>query len=118
MRCNLRLLNISYKDQITNEEVRRKIQADIGEYDELLTDTNMVWPRHKIFWFSKDNPTGHNERKRRRGREKKKWEENIKDWTGMDFASSTMAAENMPRRKWIITNASVPRRTSKVMGLN
>ena len=32
-----RLLNISYKDYGTNEEVRRKIQATIGEYDELLT---------------------------------------------------------------------------------
>ena len=37
MRCYLRLLNISYKDHVTNEEVRRKIQAAIGEYDELLT---------------------------------------------------------------------------------
>ena len=32
-----RLLNISYKDHVTSEEVRRKIQAAIGKYDELLT---------------------------------------------------------------------------------
>ena len=38
MRCYQRLLNISYKDHVTNEEVRRKIQVGIGEYDELLTD--------------------------------------------------------------------------------
>ena len=37
MRCYRRLLNISYKDHVTNEEVRRKIQAAIGEYGELLT---------------------------------------------------------------------------------
>ena len=36
MRCYRRLLNISYKDHVTNEEVRRKIQAAIGEYEELL----------------------------------------------------------------------------------
>ena len=30
MRCYRRLLNISYKDHVTNEEVRRKIQAAIG----------------------------------------------------------------------------------------
>ena len=36
MRCYRRLLNIAYKDHVTNEEVRRKIQAAIGEYDELL----------------------------------------------------------------------------------
>ena len=33
MRCYRRLLNISYKDHVTNEEVRRKIQTAIGEYD-------------------------------------------------------------------------------------
>ena len=37
MRCYWRLLNISYKDHVTKEEVRRKIHAAIGEYDELLT---------------------------------------------------------------------------------
>ena len=36
MRCYRRLLNILYKDHVTNEEVRRKIQADIVTYDELL----------------------------------------------------------------------------------
>ena len=37
MRSYRKLLNISYKDHVTNKEVRRKIQAAIGEYDELLT---------------------------------------------------------------------------------
>ena len=37
MRCYRRVLNISYKDHATNKEARRKIQAAIGEYDELLT---------------------------------------------------------------------------------
>ena len=64
MRCYRRLLNISYKDYVTNEEDRRKIQAAIGEYDELLPDpgqemeAKMVWPCFKVFWFSRDNPTG------------------------------------------------------------
>ena len=30
MRCYLRLLNIPYKDHVTNKEVRREIQAEIG----------------------------------------------------------------------------------------
>ena len=70
MSCYRRLLNISYKDHVTNEEVRRKIQAAIGEYDELLTLVKkrklMVWPCFKVFWFSKDNPTGHSERKKKK----------------------------------------------------
>ena len=47
MRCYRRLLNISYKDHVTNEEVRRKIQAAIGEYDELLT----LDKKRKLRWF-------------------------------------------------------------------
>ena len=47
MRCFRRLLNISYKDHVTNEEVRRKIQAAIGEYDELLT----LVKKRKLRWF-------------------------------------------------------------------
>ena len=84
MRCNRRLLNISYKDHVTNEEVRRKIQAAIGEYDELLT----LVKKRKLRWF------GHVSRssglaktilqgtvKGKRGRQKKRWEDNIKEWT-------------------------------------
>ena len=47
MRCYLSLLNISYKDHVTNEDVRKKIQAAIGENDELQT---MVKKR-KLRWF-------------------------------------------------------------------
>ena len=47
MRCYLMLLNISYKDHATNEEVRRKIQAVIGEYDEILT----LVKKRKLRWF-------------------------------------------------------------------
>ena len=52
-----------------------------------------------------------------RGRQKKRWEDNIKEWTGMDFASSTRAAENRSRWKGVVANSSVvPRRPSNVMG--
>ena len=47
MRCYRTLFNISYKDHVTNEEVRRKIQAAIGEYDELLT----LVEKRKLRWF-------------------------------------------------------------------
>ena len=55
--------------------------------------------------------------KRKRGRQKKRWEDNNKEWTGVDFVSSTRAAENRPRWKGIVANSSVvPRRPSRVMG--
>ena len=85
MRCYRRLLNISYKDHVTNEEVRRKIQAAIGEYDELLT----LVKKRKLRWL------GHVSRSsglaktilqgtvkgKKRGRQKKRWEDKIKEWT-------------------------------------
>ena len=112
MRCYRRLLNISYKDHVTNEEVRKKIQAAIGEYDELLT----LVKKQKLRWFGhvsrssdlaktilQDTVKG----KRKRGRPKKRWEDNIKEWTGMDFASSTRAAENRSRWKGMVANSSL-----------
>ena len=76
----------------------------------------MVWTCLKVFWSSKDNPTGHSERKKKKRRQKRRWEDDIKEWTGMDFASSTRTAENRSRWKGIVANSSVvPRRPSKVM---
>ena len=49
------LLKISYNDHVTNEEVCRKIQVDIGEYDEILnpgqeTQTKMATPQDLLVW--------------------------------------------------------------------
>ena len=37
MRCYRETLRISYKDHVTNEEVRAKIQQAIGPHEDLLT---------------------------------------------------------------------------------
>ena len=42
MRSYRRLLNISYKDHITIEEVPRKIQEAIGEYNELSAECSVA----------------------------------------------------------------------------
>ena len=88
MRCYRRLLNISYKDHVTDEEVRRKIQAAIGQYDELLT----LVKKRKLRWFghvsrssnlAKTILQGTMKGKRKRGRQMKRWEDNTKEWTGI-----------------------------------
>ena len=103
MRCYRRLLNISYWDHVTKEEVRRKIQAAIGEYAEFLT----LVKKRKVRWFghvsrssglAKTVLQGTMSEKRKRGTQKKRWEDNIKAWTAMDFASSIRAAGN--RTRW------------------
>ena len=37
MRCYRKILHISYKDHVTDEEVRSKIQQAIGPHEDLLT---------------------------------------------------------------------------------
>ena len=77
MGCYRRLLNISYKDHVTNKEIRRKIQAAIGKYDELLTHVK----KRKLRWFghvsrysglAKPILQGTVKGKRKRGRQKKR----------------------------------------------
>ena len=88
MRCHRKILLISYKDRVTNEEVRVKIQQAIGPHEDLLTTVK----RRKLQWY------GHVSRSsglaetilqgtvkggRRQGRHRKRWEDNIREWTGL-----------------------------------
>ena len=41
------ILRISYKDHVTNEEVRAKIQQAIGPHEDLLT----IVKRRKLQWY-------------------------------------------------------------------
>ena len=82
MRCYRKILHILYKGHVTNEEVRAKIQKPIGPHEDLLT----IVKRRKLKWY------GHVSRSsglvetivqgtvkggRRRGRQRKRWEDNI-----------------------------------------
>ena len=46
MRCNRKILHISYKDHVTNEEVRAKIQQAIGPQEDLT-----IVKRRKLQWY-------------------------------------------------------------------
>ena len=46
MRSYRKILRISYKDHVTNEEVRAKIQQAIGPHKDLLT----IVKKHKLKW--------------------------------------------------------------------
>ena len=55
--------------------------------------------------------------KRRIFIQKNRWKEIIEEWTGMDFTSSTRAAENRTRWKGFVKNLTlVPQLPSNVMG--
>ena len=99
MRCYRKILHISCKDHVTNEEVRAKIQQAIGPHEDLLT----IVKRHKFQWYghvsrssglTKTILQGTLKRGRRQGRQRKRWGDNIKEWTGLEFAKSQRAVEN------------------------
>ena len=46
MRCYRKILRISYKDHVTNEAVRAKIQQAIGPHKDLT-----IVKRHKLKWY-------------------------------------------------------------------
>ena len=47
MRCDRKILHILYKDHVTNEEARAKIQQAIGQQEDLLT----IVKRRKLQWY-------------------------------------------------------------------
>ena len=46
MRCYRKILRISYKDQVTNEEVRTKLQQAIGPHEDLT-----IVKRREMRWY-------------------------------------------------------------------
>ena len=112
MRCYRKILHVSYKDHVTNKEVGAKIQQAIGPHEDLL----MIVKRRKLQWYghvsrssglAKTILQGTVKGGRRQGRQRKRWENNIREWTGLEFGKSQRAVEN--RKKWrkLVAKSSV-----------
>ena len=95
-----------------HKEVRNRIQSAIGAHDDILT---MVKKR-KLRWnghisgslgMAKTILQETVKGARRRGRQKKRWEDNIKEWTGMGFGDSLRAVEDREGWKGIVAMSSV-----------
>ena len=97
-RCYRKILRFSYKDHVTNEEVRAKIQQAIGPHEDLTivkeTQTDAIWTCIPFIRFVRNHLARHGEREKRQGRQKKKWENIIREWTGLKFTKSQRAVEN------------------------
>ena len=96
MRCYHKLLHISYKDHVTNKEVGAKIQQAIRLQEDHLTTIKGCKPQ----WYghvlclsgqAKTILQGTVKGGRRQGRQEKRWEDNIREWTGLEFAKPQRA---------------------------
>ena len=119
VRCYRKILHISYKDHVTNKEVCAKIQQATGPHEDLLT---MV-KRCKLQWYghvfhssglTKTILQGTVKGGRRQGRQRKRWED-IREWTGLEFAKSQKAVENREKWRKLVAKSSVePQRPSRL----
>jgi hypothetical protein len=121
MRCYRKILGIHYTDHITNEEVRRKITNEIGPHEDLITTVK----KRKLKWYGHISRTpglaktilqGTVRGNRRRGGQRKRWEDNIQEWTGMGLAESQRAVEDRDRWRGVVGQSSmVPQRRQKTL---
>ena len=112
--------NITWIDHVTNEEVRAKIQQAIGPHEDLT-----IAKRRKLQWYghvsrssglAKTILQGTVKGGRRQGRQRKRWDDNIRKWTGLEFGRSQRALENRGKwRKLVAKSSVVPQRPSRLM---
>ena len=120
MRCYRKIPHISYKDHVTNEEVRAKIQQASGPHEDLLT----IVKKCKLQWYghvscslglAKTILQGTVQGEKRQGRQRKRWEDNIREWTGLEFGKSQRALENRGKwRKLVAKFSVVPQQPSQL----
>ena len=120
MGCYRKILRISYRDHVTNEEV---CQDPSGNWTTRRppdhrkeTQTEVVWTCLP-FIRSGEKKILQGTVKGGRGQciQKKRWEDNIKKWTGLEFGKSHRAVENREKwRKLVAKSSVVPQRPSRL----
>ena len=101
MRCLRKLLGITYRDHISNEEVRNRTRQAIGPHEHLtVKQRKLKWYGHVTIstGLARTILQGTVQGGRRRGRQKKRWEDNIPEWTGMTLGAAMRKAER--REEW------------------
>ena len=98
---------------------RRKIQQAIGPHEDLT-----IVMRRKLQWYghvsrssglAKTILQGTVKGGRRQSRQKKRWEDNTREWTGLEFAKSQRAVENREEwRKLVAKSSEVPQRALRL----
>ena len=120
MRCYHKILHISYKDHVTNEEVRAKIQQATGPHEDPLA----IAKRCQLQWYghvsrssglAKTIFQGTVKGGRRQGGQRKRWEDNIREWTGLEFGKSYRPEKNSEKwRKLVAKSSVVPQQPSRL----
>ena len=115
MRCFRKLLGISYRDHITNDAVRQNRANHWALWWYLNhskeTQVKVVWVCIKIIRICQDDFKGTVQGGRRRGRQKKCWENNITEWAGLKFCDAVREAENKIKWRERVATSVAPQRS-------
>ena len=114
-----RILNIKYTEHRTNDYVEEQVTNKAGQQERILTTIR----KRKLKWFGHINRhdslaktilQGKVRGKRKRGRPRKEWSDNIRDWTGRPLNKLVRLSEDRSEWRKLSGEASmVPlRRTS------
>ena len=79
--------------------------------------TAVVWSCFPLSGLAKTILQGTVKGGRRQGRERKRWEDNIREWTGLEFAKSQKAVENREKWRKLVAKSSGAPTTLAVKGL-
>ena len=113
MRCYRKIFGISYRDRITNEDVRNPVRAAIGPHDDLLS----IVKTRKLRWYGHVTRTTELASTIMQGTvhaggdeadQKKCWHSNIKEWTELPLAKTLRLAEDRGGWRKIIKTSVVP----------
>ena len=106
-------------DHITNDEEKARTGNAIGPYEDLT-----AVKRRKLKWYgnvtrpsglAKTILQGTVQGERRRGRQRKRLEDNIKEWTGLEWNIILRKAENSEGwRKLAVKTTVVPQRSARL----
>ena len=81
------------------------------------TQTGVVWSCLRSSGLAKTILQGTVKRGRRQGRQRKRWEDNIREWRGLEFAKSQTTVENREKwRKLVAKSSVVPQQPLRLRG--
>ena len=113
--------NTSHANEVLPQNTTHLIQRQAtGPHENLLT----IVKRRKLLWYghvsrssglAKAILQGTVKGGRRQGGQRKRWEDNIREWTGLEFGKSQRAVESREKwRKLVAESSVVPQRPSRL----
>ena len=117
--------NTSHGNEVLQHAIMHLIQRPCYQWESLSQDpadsqttrrppdhrkemqTTVVWLCLPFIRSGQSHLARHSDRGKKRGRQRKKWEDNIREWTDLEFSKSQRAEENKGKWRKLVVKSSV-----------